>query len=125
MGSCRLFLHARSSITAIPSFTLSLVVVAVDGDWSSWSEWHQCNVTCGGGWQKRNRTCNLPLYGGALCPGSDEDGQECGMNPCPSKPCYFTYLIDDILKIQRFKIRMALLSVLNITLKRRISSVTH
>ena len=58
--------------------------VSVDGEWNAWLQWQQCNVTCGGGSQRRNRTCVQPLHGGAECPGSDVDWQSCNTHPCPS-----------------------------------------
>ena len=57
----------------------------VDGVWGNWTDWEQCNVTCGGGWQLRTRVCDDPKYGGAPCPGSDEDRQICNDFNCPGK----------------------------------------
>lgn len=42
-------------------------------------------MTCGGGLQYRNRSCDGPRYGGAECAGADEEQRDCGENPCPSK----------------------------------------
>ncbi|KAJ8321738.1 hypothetical protein KUTeg_000209 [Tegillarca granosa] len=41
----------------------------VDGEWTSWTSWDTCTVTCGGGTQGRTRTCTnpAPQYGGADC----------------------------------------------------------
>ncbi|OWF34851.1 Hemicentin-1 [Mizuhopecten yessoensis] len=54
-----------------------------DGVWKSWSTWDECSVTCGGGLQTRNRTCDGPYYGGAQCPGVDNEDQICSTNLCP------------------------------------------
>lgn len=73
------------------NFVLAVAVKFVDffltedGVWVTWSVWGDCSVTCGGGLQYRNRTCDGPRYGGADCEGVDEQQRECGTDPCPSK----------------------------------------
>ncbi|XP_057313086.1 SCO-spondin-like isoform X2 [Hydractinia symbiolongicarpus] len=41
----------------------------VHGNWSTWSGYTACSLTCGNGTKSRNRTCNnpVPMYGGLLC----------------------------------------------------------
>ena len=58
---------------------------AVDGEYSDWSCWGPCNVTCSKGTMVRNRTCTGPLYGGFDCQGASEEYQECNTNPCPGE----------------------------------------
>ncbi|XP_033738097.1 SCO-spondin-like isoform X2 [Pecten maximus] len=55
----------------------------INGIWKSWSDWDECSVTCGGGLQNRNRTCDGPYYGGKPCEGADNDDQICSTNLCP------------------------------------------
>ena len=59
--------------------------IVVDGEWSIWSEWGVCNITCGGGYQNRNRTCALPAHGGEKCAGSPLEVQSCNALPCEGK----------------------------------------
>ena len=59
--------------------------LAEDGVWMTWSVWGDCSVTCGGGLQYRNRSCDGPRYGGAECEGAVQEQRNCGENPCPSK----------------------------------------
>ncbi|XP_035685697.1 SCO-spondin-like [Branchiostoma floridae] len=58
----------------------------VDGEWSDWSPWSGCSVTCGSGTQTRDRSCTnpAPAHGGADCVGPDEEIQDCDTGvPCP------------------------------------------
>ena len=62
-------------------FTLS-----VNGGFSNWSAYGQCNVPCGKGMQMRHRSCNkpLPAYGGRNCLGRSTEMRPCNMPACLS-----------------------------------------
>ncbi|KAK3096144.1 hypothetical protein FSP39_023688 [Pinctada imbricata] len=60
---------------------------AVDGEWSDWSSWGTCTVTCGSGEQSRARTCTnpSPQYGGADCTGDTTEFKNgCNPSACPT-----------------------------------------
>ena len=65
----------------------TMIFFSVNGNWSDWSDYEKCSVSCGGGSQKRTRSCTnpAPAHGGELCTGSDEESQSCGTSPCPGK----------------------------------------
>ena len=46
-----------------------LILLIVDGGFSNWSNWTACSVSCGTGFELRQRTCTnpLPMHGGKLC----------------------------------------------------------
>jgi len=54
-------------------------------EWTSWSDWDECSVSCGGdGDQSRTRKCNPPKNGGYKCPSNTQSQtQKCNNGPCP------------------------------------------
>ena len=65
------------------------IFLKVNGGWGDWNEWQTCQVSCGGGYQNRTRTCDnpTPQFEGEDCTvdGSLEyETQKCNENPCPS-----------------------------------------
>ncbi|KAM4677962.1 LOW QUALITY PROTEIN: SCO-spondin-like [Discoglossus pictus] len=56
----------------------------VDGDWSEWTPWSDCSVTCGGGIQNRYRFCSDPPPSGSglPCEGPDREEQPCNLELC-------------------------------------------
>jgi len=57
----------------------------VDGGWTEWSDFDECSKTCGGGENKRVRSCTNPepANGGKDCEGEAVEQGECSTNPCP------------------------------------------
>ena len=66
--------------------------ITVNGGYSDWGPYSQCSKTCGGGEQKRTRTCTNPppAYGGKDCStlGASFSTRKCNIDPCPSKINY-------------------------------------
>ena len=58
---------------------------AVHGQWSLWSDFASCSVTCGFGTQTRTRTCTnpAPSNGGTECAGTDTETNTCTLSDCP------------------------------------------
>ncbi|CAF1679281.1 unnamed protein product [Rotaria magnacalcarata] len=59
---------------------------SVNGNWSGWSNWSPCSVSCGNGTQYQTRACNTttPSQGGSLCRGDALQTQTCTTNlSCP------------------------------------------
>ncbi|XP_014674902.1 PREDICTED: SCO-spondin-like [Priapulus caudatus] len=56
----------------------------VDGVFTPWTDWSECSVTCGGGWQNHSRECVGTMYGGRPCPGNSSEERLCNENLCPT-----------------------------------------
>uniref|UniRef100_A0A665VKH1 SCO-spondin n=1 Tax=Echeneis naucrates TaxID=173247 RepID=A0A665VKH1_ECHNA len=56
----------------------------VDGHWSEWTEWSDCDAHCGGGVRQRNRTCSAPppKNGGRDCEGMNLQSHSCNNQAC-------------------------------------------
>ncbi len=59
----------------------------VDANWSEWSKFSPCTLSCGGGTHTRTRTCTNPppKFDGQDCVGESEDVQQCNTLPCPGQ----------------------------------------
>ncbi|XP_062609291.1 coadhesin-like [Saccostrea cucullata] len=59
-------------------------IATVNGEWGPWENWSSCSKSCAGGQTSRKRECNspYPMYGGALCIGSETETASCNTNPC-------------------------------------------
>lgn len=75
-----------------PVISLSTEIV-INGNFTTWSSWSTCTLTCGNGTQQRMRTCTnpTPFNGGKNCTGHYREAQNCNTQSCPSKsnrcPC--------------------------------------
>ena len=65
---------------------INFLTTAVDGGYSDWTEWTECDRTCGTGHQTRERICNNPLPSnrGRDCSvlGKSTEVRECKNDPC-------------------------------------------
>ena len=63
--------------------------------WSAWGPWNHCSKTCGDGTKERFRSCSdpTPQYGGDDCLGTETESDHCNIQPCPSKICFFLYVL--------------------------------
>nr|XP_022294190.1 A disintegrin and metalloproteinase with thrombospondin motifs adt-1-like [Crassostrea virginica] len=70
------------------SQSCSQTACPTDGDWSQWTGWNSCSVTCGAGQESRTRSCThpAPSAGGKSCSGDPKETQACILHPC-SRSC--------------------------------------
>lgn len=89
-----LFPNYYQSVLSMLYFTC---FISVDGNYSEWSEFMQCSVTCGKGVQTRSRSCinPPPQHGGKNCSafGPPVETKECNLKECPSKNLCFQFVI--------------------------------
>jgi len=59
-------------------------VCPINGGWSDWNDWSECDQKCAGGSQTRYRTCTNPKqrYGGKACEGPSQETRACNTRPC-------------------------------------------
>ncbi|XP_069121896.1 semaphorin-5A-like isoform X2 [Argopecten irradians] len=76
--------------TECPGQNVEVVNCTMHGQWTDWTEWSVCSITCGfNGTRTRQRYCSNPppKYGGNPCVGSTTDEGYCPGNPsCPEPP---------------------------------------
>ena len=70
-------------------FILLITFLIVDGHWSPWGAFGYCSKSCGGGEQRRSRTCTnpAPSGGGNTCLGPSYQSISCNTKTCPGEPC--------------------------------------
>ena len=75
-----LFIAQRQSFFAEHQFAISVVC-----EWSRFSDWSECSVSCGGGIQRRRRTVLVEAErGGRRCIGRTEETRICKTDICPN-----------------------------------------
>uniref|UniRef100_A0A8D2ZR28 SCO-spondin n=1 Tax=Scophthalmus maximus TaxID=52904 RepID=A0A8D2ZR28_SCOMX len=80
---CPFFYHVLPHLIC-NLFLYTLFRSAVDGQWSMWTPWGQCSVSCGAGLQSRYRFCSSPQRSGSglPCLGAHREDQVCVGPPC-------------------------------------------
>ncbi|XP_053382454.1 uncharacterized protein LOC123540032 [Mercenaria mercenaria] len=60
-------------------------IKAVDGEWSAWTNWTSCSMSCGGGIATRTRRCDSPPPDteGKQCVGNSSETISCKEEKCP------------------------------------------
>ena len=78
--------------------SINIHIIIVDGLWSDWSAYTDCNVTCGSGTQIRRRDCNspTPVNGGSNCTGDASETRDCEESPCSGMPWFTRCICFDI-----------------------------
>jgi len=94
LNLCVPWLMRRSRVPFTRSvYTSATVFTAVDGVWTDWNHWSQCDVTCGTGTSTRIRSCTNPppAHGGNGCQGPSVETSACMLSQCPGKIRVFKF----------------------------------
>ena len=72
------------NIAELRHLMVKYVLLQVHGNWSDWSMWSNCSVTCGVGVRKKTRTCTNPKpdRSGDNCVGESSEYTGCFNEPC-------------------------------------------
>ena len=62
---------------------------SVNGNWSGWSPWPNCNKPCNGGNKTRKRQCDNS--GARNCEGPKTETEPCNLDSCPGM-----HLVDEV-----------------------------
>ena len=75
----------RNMLTNGFSSIYFFAIISVDCEWSRFSDWSECSVSCGGGIQRRRRTVLVEAErGGRRCIGRSEETRICNSKLCPT-----------------------------------------
>ncbi len=67
---------------------------AVNCEWSRFSDWGECSVSCGGGIQQRRREVLVQAEnGGRRCVGRAEESRICNPHSCAGKAKELKYVL--------------------------------
>ena len=72
--------QATSPPRTKPTFEFTTTEELPRAYWDSWKEWASCSKSCGGGFQKRYRSCKNSAYGD--CKGLPRQMKECNKHDC-------------------------------------------
>ena len=69
--------------SSLESASCEVVPCNVDGQWTMWTFWSECSVSCGGGRRRITRECVGQSGTGSHCEGSELIESDCNSQNCP------------------------------------------
>lgn len=79
---------------------------SVDGNWTAWTEWGECDRSCGLGKVMRQRWCTNPR---PMSGGSDCSGENMEIRPCNDYPCIGMHVMTNLFFFRIFVVFLPLL----------------